>query len=156
MRSLKLLSVILGFSLSIVCVAEPDEKEALSLVPGFGGQVELIDEQLVLTLPKKIHFEFDSEKLEDFSSANDLISFMNAFKASLVLTIEGHTDNVGVDSYNKSLSERRALELKEFLVSQGIKEESVEIKAMSNARLIENTDKPSRVNRRLELSLSYK
>ena len=32
----------------------------------------------------------------------------------------GHTDRIGSDKYNQSLSERRAAAVKEFLVGQGI------------------------------------
>jgi OOP family OmpA-OmpF porin len=34
------------------------------------------------------------------------------------LTVEGHTDNIGGDTYNLDLSKRRALAVKEALVAQ--------------------------------------
>jgi outer membrane protein OmpA-like peptidoglycan-associated protein len=34
------------------------------------------------------------------------------------LTVEGHTDNIGGDAYNLNLSKRRALAVKEALVTQ--------------------------------------
>jgi OmpA-OmpF porin, OOP family len=39
---------------------------------------------------------------------------------TMKVTIEGHTDSVGSDSYNQKLSERRAESAKDYLVSGGI------------------------------------
>jgi len=36
------------------------------------------------------------------------------------VTIEGHTDSIGSDSYNQRLSERRAQAVKAYLVSKGV------------------------------------
>lgn len=36
------------------------------------------------------------------------------------MTIEGHTDNVGGDAFNKNLSEKRSGAVKEYLVGKGI------------------------------------
>ena len=36
------------------------------------------------------------------------------------LTLEGHTDSIASDDYNRGLSERRAAAVKEYLVSKGI------------------------------------
>jgi outer membrane protein OmpA-like peptidoglycan-associated protein len=38
----------------------------------------------------------------------------------LNLEIEGHTDSVGGDDFNQSLSERRAASVKNYLLQQGI------------------------------------
>jgi outer membrane protein OmpA-like peptidoglycan-associated protein len=42
------------------------------------------------------------------------------------LTVIGHTDNVGSDSYNQGLSERRAGEVAEYLTSKGVINERVD------------------------------
>jgi outer membrane protein OmpA-like peptidoglycan-associated protein len=38
------------------------------------------------------------------------------------LSIEGHTDNVGKDDYNQTLSEQRANSVRAYLLSKGIDE----------------------------------
>jgi outer membrane protein OmpA-like peptidoglycan-associated protein len=40
--------------------------------------------------------------------------------ATLNLTIEGHTDNIGTNEYNMALGERRASSVRDYLVSRGI------------------------------------
>jgi outer membrane protein OmpA-like peptidoglycan-associated protein len=48
-----------------------------------------------------------------------LVHFLNE-NADRKVEIEGHTDNVGSDDYNQSLSQRRADSVKSFLMQQGI------------------------------------
>jgi len=36
------------------------------------------------------------------------------------MSVEGHTDNIGGDAFNKTLSEKRAIAVKEFLITAGI------------------------------------
>jgi len=40
--------------------------------------------------------------------------------ATLRLTIEGHTCNIGTSEYNLALGERRATSVRDYLVSRGI------------------------------------
>jgi OOP family OmpA-OmpF porin len=48
-----------------------------------------------------------------------LVTFLKEYPDRAVL-VEGHTDSTGTDSYNLSLSERRAEAVRSFLVSNGI------------------------------------
>src|SRR5213592_4091895 len=41
-------------------------------------------------------------------------------KPTLRVSVEGHTDSIGSDGYNKKLSERRAKAVRDYMVSQGI------------------------------------
>jgi outer membrane protein OmpA-like peptidoglycan-associated protein len=43
--------------------------------------------------------------------------------ASLKIQIQGHTDNIGTEAYNQSLSENRAQTVRQYLVRKGIEEQ---------------------------------
>ncbi|MCP5062921.1 MAG: OmpA family protein, partial [Ignavibacteriae bacterium] len=68
-----------------------------------------------------VHFKFNSDELTDESTkiltnaANVLSQYPDA-----PVEIHGHTDNIGNDAYNKDLSLRRAISVKNFLESKGI------------------------------------
>jgi outer membrane protein OmpA-like peptidoglycan-associated protein len=75
---------------------------------------------------------------------------------SLHLQIEGHTDSVGTDEYNQSLSEKRAEAVRDYLVQQGIAADSIEARGFGKTQPIASNDTPEgrQQNRRVELVLS--
>ena len=75
-------------------------------------------EQLSFT---NIRFKHDSDELTDPSKVilNNVINVLNKL-TDLKFEIQGHTDSVGPEVYNKNLSERRANSVKNYLVSNGI------------------------------------
>lgn len=75
---------------------------------------------LIVTLGDVL-FETGRAELKGGATANlgKLAAFLNQYPDRSVI-IEGHTDSVGNESYNQSLSERRADSVKAYLVGQGI------------------------------------
>jgi len=75
---------------------------------------------------------------------------------SLHVSIEGHTDSVGTDEYNQTLSERRAQAVRDYFVQQGIASASVEAHGFGkNEPIASNDTADGRAqNRRVELVLS--
>jgi len=67
-----------------------------------------------------IQFEFNSAVLTGSSDAvlNNVVKVMND-NPTYNLNIAGHTDNVGTDDYNMTLSEKRAQAVKEYLINKG-------------------------------------
>jgi outer membrane protein OmpA-like peptidoglycan-associated protein len=74
----------------------------------------------------------------------------------LKLDIEGHTDNVGSDSFNQTLSERRAGAVRDYLTNQGLGAESVTAKGLGESMPVsDNTTAQGRQqNRRVEIIVS--
>ena len=66
-------------------------------------------------------FEFDRADLKPGSmrSLSNVAEFLRE-NPQRKITIEGYTDNVGSDSYNRELSQRRAESVRDFLVQSGI------------------------------------
>ena len=71
----------------------------------------------------------------------------------LSLQIEGHTDSVGSDDYNRQLSDRRAGSVQEFLVQQGVAAGSVTAIGFGKMEPVASneTSEGRQLNRRVEL-----
>jgi|SRR5579862_7636359 len=68
-----------------------------------------------------VHFDFDSSvvKAGEKSKVSAVADYLKANQMTAV-EIEGHCDERGTEEYNRSLGERRALALREQLVSLGV------------------------------------
>jgi outer membrane protein OmpA-like peptidoglycan-associated protein len=75
---------------------------------------------------------------------------------SLHLAVEGHTDSVGSDEYNRQLSERRAQAVRDYLVQQGISPDAIAASGFGKSEPVASNDSPEgrQQNRRVELVLS--
>ena len=62
---------------------------------------------------------------ENYTSDLDQLVEMMKSKPSMVLEIAGHTDFKGSETYNISLSQKRADAVKNYLVANGIEESRV-------------------------------
>ena len=68
-----------------------------------------------------VHFDFDRYSLrEDAMRVLDEAVKAMQDNAALRLEIEGHTCNIGTAEYNLALGERRAMSVRDYLVSRGI------------------------------------
>lgn len=75
---------------------------------------------------------------------------------SLHVQVEGHTDSVGTDEYNQTLSENRAGAVRDYFVQQGVPADSIEARGLGKTQPIATNDTPEgrQQNRRVELVLS--
>ena len=71
---------------------------------------------------------------------------------SIQLTIQGHTDDIGEDNQNRTLSENRAMIVKDYLISQGIQANRLASKGFGETQpKVENTSETNRaMNRRTD------
>ncbi|MDP9230263.1 MAG: OmpA family protein [Bacteroidota bacterium] len=75
----------------------------------------------------------------------------------LKIDIDGHTDNVGNDAFNQTLSENRANAVKSYFVSKGISESRITATGYGEQKPIadNNTAAGKTKNRRVEMKLGY-
>lgn len=85
-------------------------------------------------------------KIADQLKANDTLN----------IAIEGHTDSVGSDAMNQSLSEKRANAVREYLLSRGIADQRMTVKGLGETAPVATNDTPAgrQQNRRVELVLA--
>lgn len=114
------------------------------------------DRGMVLTLGDVL-FATDEAKLNSraTTSLDKLVEFLKA-NPNRTISIEGHTDSVGADEYNKVLSERRAIAVKNALVEKGIELNRVSAKGYGESNPIANNDNSlgRQQNRRVEIIIS--
>lgn len=74
----------------------------------------------------------------------------------LHLAVEGHTDSIGTDEYNRRLSEQRAQAVSDYLVAQGISSDAITASGFGKSEPVASNDTPEgrQQNRRVELVVS--
>lgn len=79
------------------------------------------EDELNVNLRNDILFDFDSTALrtESRETLREFAGVLARYPEQTV-SVAGHTDSVGTDSYNQRLSEQRAAAVKSYLVSQGV------------------------------------
>ncbi len=84
---------------------------------------------------KTVYFDFNSAALsaETKETLNNNANYLKT-NANLKIQIEGHCDERGGVQFNLALGEKRARGVREFLVSQGIKESRVSIISFGKER----------------------
>jgi len=100
-------------------------------------------------------FEFGKSML-DLNEAGpylDRVAQLLRDKSGSDVLLEGHTDNVGSESYNRTLSERRADVVRQALLTRGVPEARVKAAGLGmNQPLAPNdTETGRRLNRRVEI-----
>ena len=75
--------------------------------------------------------------------------------SSINVVLEGHADERGTREYNLALGERRALEVRDFLIIKGVSGKKIRVVSFGEERPIKNTsnEKAWAENRRVEISL---
>lgn len=84
--------------------------------------------------------------------------FISKLPPTIVLEVGGHTDNVGRDDSNQTLSDNRANAVKQVLVGYGVRAEALQTRGYGAAKpKTENTTEQGRFyNRRIEYSIVKK
>jgi OOP family OmpA-OmpF porin len=146
--------LVLMISESVVRIVAIEEKTAASSVKLVSAEAikSALDSQGHIAL--YINFDTDKAALRaDGKPAVDEIATLMKKEASLKLTVEGHTDNVGGAQHNVSLSRERAQAVVDALVKDGI--ESVRLTAAgfgAGKPIADNGSEEGRAkNRRVEL-----
>lgn len=102
-----------------------------------------------------ILFDSGSDKIRPESTPTlKEIGDMLKAHADLSLMIEGHTDNVGDDASNQSLSDRRAAAVRQYMIDQyGIDGARLQAKGYGETKPVSSNDTPEgrQNNRRVEL-----
>ena len=115
-----------------------------------------IEKGIIVRL-NNIFFDFDKFELkaESFPELKRTIELMDE-NANIKISVEGHTDNIGNNEYNISLSEKRAAAVVNYLVKGGISSDRLQSKGWGKSRpLVSNDDEIDgrEINRRVELRI---
>ena len=101
-----------------------------------------------------IYFEFDKASLS--SDSKDLISqYVKFAKNAKAIRLEGHCDERGTREYNLALGEKRAIEVKNYLIIKGVSSSKIKVISYGEEKPIDinSNENAWKKNRRVEISL---
>ena len=105
-----------------------------------------------------LYFDFSEEILTKRAETQlEIIAGILKTDTTKKLTLSGHADAIGSDDDNDKLSLKRAQNVQEFLMGQGISESQIDIRAYGETkpRRENDSDMGRRANRRTEIYLDF-
>ena len=118
------------------------------------GEEYLEGEKIDTNLNDRVYFDFDKSIL-DAEDKNLLEQYLPLIKRAKVVRLEGHCDERGTREYNLALGERRALEVRDFLIVKGVSGKKIRVVSFGEEKPVRNAsnEKAWSENRRVEISL---
>ena len=121
-----------------------------------GATVERVGEGIQVTFASGLLFAFDSDQILPAAGTNlrELAASLQKYPDSQLLIV-GHTDNVGDDSYNQRLSERRSNSAATYLSGQGVVRTRLAASGKGESEPVStnDTDAGRQQNRRVEVAI---
>ena len=103
-----------------------------------------------------VNFEFNSAQItpESYPILYGAIQYLNQYP-DIRVEIQGYTDNIGPETYNQQLSERRANSVRDYLVAKGINPSRLVAKGCGESIPVANNSTPEgrSLNRRIEFKV---
>jgi outer membrane protein OmpA-like peptidoglycan-associated protein len=135
---------------------DSQESNLRAELDGTGVSVTRIGDNITLNMPGNITFATDSSDLNGgfYDVLGSVSKVVNEFDQT-VIEVAGHTDSRGAESYNQSLSERRASSVARYLETREILAQRIIIVGMGELRPVadNSTSAGQQANRRVELTL---
>jgi len=135
---------------------DKQEAELRKELEGTGVSVTRKGDNITLNMPSNITFRTGSADLDSrFFKVLDSVGLVLKKYDQTIIEVAGHTDSVGSEQMNQSLSERRASTVSQYLVGKGIKQERMIVIGAGETRPVASNDSEEgrALNRRVELTL---
>ncbi len=136
-----------------------DQQQAklLARLEGTGVSVTRNGDDIILNMPGNVTFPTNSADINStfYPVLDDVALVLNEFEKTLV-TVDGHTDSDGSDSYNQDLSQRRANSVGQYMVSRQIIPQRLVVRGFGESQPIadNNSDFGKQQNRRVVIQIS--
>jgi len=130
------------------------EAELRRQTAGTGIDVSRDGDVIKLNLPDGVTFDFGKANLKSqFYPALDNVASTLAQYNQTIVEVSGHTDSVGSDAANQTLSIQRANSVGNYLIGKGLVRERFEIVGFGETRPVasNDTDSGRALNRRVEI-----
>ena len=135
---------------------DKQEKDLRAKTAGTGVEVVRSGDELLLRMPSKVTFDVDSAIVSPAfqPTLNEVARVLVQYEKTFVDVI-GHTDATGSDTYNLTLSQRRADSVADYLASNGVIRQRVATQGMGESQPVADnaTDAGRSQNRRVEIRL---
>ena len=132
------------------------EAELRRATAGTGVDVTRDGDVIKLNLPDGVTFDFAKYDIKPqfYPALNTIANTLREYNQTIV-EVSGHTDSIGSDAANQTLSERRANAVSSYLIGQGVQRERFEVVGMGERYPVasNDTDSGRALNRRVEIRL---
>lgn len=135
---------------------DQQEKKLRQQTAGTGVEVVRDGDQLVLDMPSEVTFATGSANLSpEFRTTLDKVGATLTEYEKTYVDVMGHTDSVGTDAYNQTLSEQRASTVADYLAGRGVQRARLATKGYgeSQPKASNTTEEGRSQNRRVEIRL---
>lgn len=116
----------------------------------------LSDDGWTLALPERLLFGFDEYAIQNSQKErlNQLAQQLHKYDLDKLKFI-GHTDNVGLASYNQTLSEKRAQNVAQIFLDQGFERKNIQVIGRGATQPMVSNDTPANraTNRRVNVTI---
>lgn len=132
------------------------EKDLRAELDDSGVLVSRINDKIIISLPSNISFATGESNVQsEFYPALNAIAKVLVKYNQTVLDVNGYTDNVGSAEFNQTLSEKRALSVANYVVSNGIDQLRLRIRGFGESTPIASnaTAEGRAANRRVEIAI---
>ena len=111
-------------------------------------------DKIKTSLQEKVYFDFDKSVLSNITK-EVLSKYVEESKKASIIRLEGHCDERGTREYNLALGEKRAIEVKNYLIIQGVPSSKIKIISYGEEKPISfgSTEDDWKQNRRVEIAL---
>jgi len=141
---------------SVGAYQDQHEMKLRQRLEGTGVSVTRLGDDIVLNMPGNVTFDVDQSAIKaDFYDVLDSVAIvLNEFDKTFV-EVAGHTDSSGSESYNQSLSERRAASVSAYLRSREVLGDRLITVGAGESRPIASNDTAAgrAQNRRVEITI---
>ncbi|MEG8053500.1 OmpA family protein [Sphingomonas aerolata] len=135
---------------------DKQERDLRARTAGTDVQVIRQGDDLVLNIPSGITFAYDSATVQpQFQRTLDQVADTLRQYNQTYIDVYGHTDPTGSDSYNQTLSQRRATSVADYLSSHGVQSARIGTRGYGESQPIasNDTDAGRAANRRVEVKI---
>jgi outer membrane protein OmpA-like peptidoglycan-associated protein len=132
------------------------EQKLRQQLQGSGVSVSRQGDNIILNMPGNVTFQTASANLNpSFTNVLNSVALVGKEYDKTLISVEGHTDNVGGTDYNQKLSEQRASSVATYLSQQGIPADRLMAIGFGENRPLgsNNTEDGRSQNRRVEIHL---
>lgn len=151
-----IIGAVLGGAAGAVIGRQMDERAEELESELESAEVERVGEGILVTFDSGILFDFDSYRLRPAARDNltELSNTLQDMPETEVL-VAGHTDSVGADEYNYTLSEQRAQSAADYLMSRGIAGSRINIVGLGESEPVASNETSTgrQENRRVEVAI---
>jgi outer membrane protein OmpA-like peptidoglycan-associated protein len=134
------------------------DKQAKKMETDLGktAKVERVGEGIKVTFNSQLLFDYGKADVKEANKVNiqELAKSLKLYPETYVLIV-GHTDNVGSDAFNQTLSEKRAAAVSNLLAVSGVSNSRIKTEGKGKAQpaVSNDTEENRSQNRRVEIAI---